>query len=112
MTQQVLTAPATPIDATPEFFHYEDTGCEVSSSCLDCPLPQCKYDDPIWYQRNRRLAKDLQVMAAMRLENLSVEAAAERFSVTVRTIFRIMQRCKNAAGEGKETGQELPAWAA
>ncbi len=112
MTQQVLTAPMTPVDATPEFFHYEDTGCEVSSSCLDCPLPQCKHDDPIWYQRNRRLARDFQVITAMQSENLSVEAAAERFSVTVRTIFRIMQRCKNAAGEGRGTGRELPARAA
>ena len=24
-----------------------DDGCEYSSSCLQCPLPACKYDDPI-----------------------------------------------------------------
>ena len=41
-------------DAVPEFYHYEDTGCEVSDACLDCPLPQCKYYDPGWFQRNRR----------------------------------------------------------
>ena len=85
-----------PVDAVPEFYHYEDTGCEVSASCLHCPLPQCKYDDPVWYQRNRRLAKDMQVMASMHLENLSVDEAAARFSVTVRTIFRVMRRCRDA----------------
>ena len=24
-----------------------DDGCEYSSSCLQCPLPACKYDDPL-----------------------------------------------------------------
>ena len=43
----IISSPV--LDAMPEFYHYEDTGCEVSSSCLDCPLPQCKYDDPAWF---------------------------------------------------------------
>jgi hypothetical protein len=91
-----LTA-SPPVDAVPEFYQYEDTGCEVSQSCLNCPLPQCKYDDPLWYQKHRRLAKDLKVLSVMRIEGLSVEEAAERFGVTVRTIFRIMRRCRDAS---------------
>ncbi len=114
MTRQLSATPLTAsvdiVDPTQEFFHYEDTGCEVSPSCLNCPLPQCKYDDLIWYQRNRRLAKDFQVVTTMQREKLSVEAAAERFSVTVRTIFRIMHRCRNAMPEA--VGQELQAFAA
>ena len=31
----------------------EDTGCEVAPKCLECPLPQCRYDDPGWFQRHR-----------------------------------------------------------
>ncbi len=100
----------TTVDAVPEFFHYEDTGCEVSLSCLNCPLPQCKYDDPAWFQHYRRLSKDLIVLTAMRQENLMVDEAAERFSVTVRTIFRIMRRCREATSELEE--QELGALAA
>ncbi|HZA24160.1 MAG TPA: hypothetical protein VFA32_16415 [Dehalococcoidia bacterium] len=87
------------VDAVPEFYHYEDTGCEVSDSCLNCPLPRCKYDDPVWYQKHRRLAKDLKVLTVMQTEKLTVEEAAERFSVTVRTIFRIMRRCREASRE-------------
>ncbi|GIT13834.1 MAG: hypothetical protein CM1200mP35_06540 [Chloroflexota bacterium] len=49
-------------------FYYEDTGCEVSQACLNCPLPQCKYDDPARFQRHQRLIKDLKVLTAMRLE--------------------------------------------
>ena len=85
------------VDSVPEFCHYEDTGCEVSASCLDCPLPQCKYDDPEWFQRQRRMARDLTVWSTMRSEDLTVDEAAERFSVTVRTVFRIMRRCREAA---------------
>lgn len=92
----VLTRKNELTDTIPEFCHYEDTGCEVSAACLDCPLPQCKFDDPAWYQRNRRLARDFQVMYAIQLESLSMEEAAARFSVTVRTVFRILQRCREA----------------
>ena len=109
MTRNVLAS--NPVDAVPEFYHYEDTGCEVAESCLKCPLPQCKYDDPAWFQRNRRLAKDLKVMSAMRLRNLTVDEAAEHFSVTVRTIFRIMRRCRDAEMLDVEE-QELHAFAA
>ena len=101
----VMISPAMPllanamIDAVPEYYHYEDTGCEVSASCLNCPLPQCKYDDPGWFQRHRRLARDLKVWSTMQSETLTVEEAAERFSVTVRTVFRIMRRCRDAESE-------------
>ena len=86
------------VDTGPELYHYEDTGCEVSRSCLNCPLPRCKYDDPLWFQRQRRLTRDLKVLTTLHLEELTVEAAAERFSVTVRTIFRIMRRNNSPHG--------------
>ncbi len=87
-------------DDVSEFYHYEDTGCEASDSCLDCPLPFCKYDDPAWYQRNRRLARDFRILHVMNRESLSIEETAARFSVTVRTVFRIMQRCREATMQG------------
>ena len=97
---------ATPDDAS-EFYHYEDTGCEASDSCLDCPLPFCKYDDPSWYQRNRRLARDFRILHVMNQESLSIEETAERFSVTVRTVFRIMQRCREATMQGDTASEGL-----
>ena len=102
----VLEMTADPFDAIPEFCYYEDTGCEASDSCLNCPLPKCKHDDPVWYQRNRRLARDFQVMYAIQQESLSMEEAAERFSVTVRTVFRILQRCRNSLtnSDGQQPG--------
>ena len=107
----MVTKPATKtLDSVPEFYHYEDTGCEVSRSCLSCPLSRCKYDDPVWFQRHRRMARDLKVWRTMQLEELTADQAADRFSVTVRTIFRIMRRCRDAGEELEE--EELEAFAA
>lgn len=99
-------------DDASEFYHYEDTGCEASDSCLDCPLPQCRYDDPAWYQRNRRLARDVRIVRAMQQESLSVEETAERFAVTVRTVFRILQRCREASMQDAAGGEGAPLLAA
>ena len=56
------------------------------------------------------MARDLTVWSTMQSEGLTVEAAAERFSVTVRTVFRIMRRCREAAPE--LDGAVLQAFAA
>ena len=92
-------------DDISEFYHYEDTGCEASDSCLDCPLPLCKYDDPAWYQRNRRLSRDFRILRVMTQESLSIEETAQRFSVTARTVFRIMQRCREATMQEDSVGE-------
>jgi len=56
------------------------------------------------------MAQDLKVWRTMQLEELTPDRAAERFSVTVRTIFRIMRRCRDAGEELEE--EELEAFAA
>ena len=96
-------------DDVSEFYHYEDSGCEASDSCLDCPLPQCKYDNPEWYYRNRRLAKDFRLAYVMQQESLTVEEAAERFGITKRTVFRILQRCREATIQGTADDRGLLA---
>ncbi len=74
-----------------------DRGCEVSPKCIDCPLPTCKYDNPEDYHLDRRKAKDALVVHAVIVERLTKGQAAERFSCTPRTIFRIMQRSREDA---------------
>ena len=82
------------IDGLPEQVHYADTGCEVSASCLACPLPKCKHDDPAWYQDYRRQGRDLQVFAAYTNERLSVFEVAQRFNVSPRTVHRAIRRAQ------------------
>ena len=33
-------------EALPENTLYEDTGCDLASSCLSCPFVRCRYDYP------------------------------------------------------------------
>lgn len=73
-----------------------DDGCEVAPKCLECPLPQCKYDDPSGHLRQLRQQKDAQILEGMKQRNLSVDEAARLFGVTTRTIFRVSRR-RNAS---------------
>ena len=87
---RVNTGPV--LDVMPESYPYRDDGCQASPSCLRCPLPKCKYDDPGGFQRERRRGRDEAVISAMHRQNLSVAEAAARFDISPRTIFRILRR--------------------
>ena len=89
MNQLIATAS---LELLPERYPYRDEGCEVSPSCLKCPLPQCKYDEPGWLQRQKRNERDSEVVAALLQGELSVKEAASRFALSQRTIFRILRR--------------------
>ncbi len=78
------------VDALPEFFPYRDTGCDVSPSCLRCPLARCKYDDPGWYHREQREQRDQEVVLVRRTQGATIPQLAQRFGVSERTIHRIL----------------------
>ena len=82
------------VDALPELMSYQDMGCEVSPSCLRCPLPQCKYDDPIWYQQYRRQGRDQTIWNAQQREGATVFELAEQFQLSPRTIHRALRRAR------------------
>lgn len=81
------------IDGLPEHQHYRDTGCEASPSCLDCPLPQCKFDNPAWYQKYRKRGRDEQICEAY-TQGLTIFEVAHRFDVSTRTIHRALARLR------------------
>jgi len=80
------------MDVLPEYFPYRDDGCDVSRTCLRCPLPQCKYDNPGWLARVRRDTRDQQVLAAHRCGNDSINDLARRFGLSIRTVHRILAK--------------------
>ena len=83
------------LDILPETYVYIDDGCEVSPSCLRCPLPVCKYDDPGREHRDRREERDRrdeEILDARERERLSATELARRFGVSERTVFRAIQR--------------------
>ena len=80
-----------------------DDGCEVAPKCLECPLPQCKYDDPAGYLRHLRHQRDTQILEKIYQEGLTFEEAAKFFGVSTRAIFRASARHrKNLAATGGE----------
>lgn len=87
-----------PLDILPELYPYRDDGCEVSRSCLQCPLPRCKHDDPGWLRREARDLRDQEILEARRREQLTVPELAHRFGVSERTVFRAVQRGTGVAG--------------
>ena len=76
--------------------YIQDTGCEVSDACLNCPLSQCKDDDRDWYLRWRKRGKLLLVGQVMERENLTTQEAAQRFRVCIRTVQRALQYRRKA----------------
>jgi hypothetical protein len=83
------------LDGLPEQTHYADTGCEVSGTCLACPLPQCKFDNLSWYRTYRREGRDLEFQEAHDSEKLSVFEIAKRFHISPRTVHRALRRLQN-----------------
>ncbi len=71
-----------------------EDGCEVTESCLECPLPQCKFDDPAGYRAIKQKQKDQERCKIINEEGLSIEQAADRFGVTPQTMYRIQARVR------------------
>jgi len=78
-------------DTLPENTRYKDDGCDVSLSCLSCPLSLCKYDDPGWLQRESRRTRDGEIFQ-LREAKIPVAEIAKRFAISTRTVHRIVQR--------------------
>lgn len=68
---------------------YEDRGCDVSPSCLRCPLAVCVYDMP---KRTTGEAVSLREKAiAMANEGVEVDAIAKALGKSRRTVFRYLK---------------------
>ena len=80
-----------------------DDGCEVSRSCLKCPLPQCKYDDPNGYRIFKQKQKDQEWFKIVNEEGLSNQQAADRFGVTPRTMNRTIHRIQTQMQDNTNT---------
>jgi AraC-like DNA-binding protein len=75
------------VDALPENINYRDTGCDVSPSCLRCPLPRCKFDSA-WEQWRERIDARNATLAELYARGLSVAEIAERSGLSVRSVYR------------------------
>ena len=51
---------------------------------------------PIWFQQYLRVARDVRIWKTIQSESLTANKSGGAFSLTVRTISRIIQRCQEA----------------
>ena len=76
-------------DLLADEFECKDEGCDLFPSCLNCPLPRCRYD-----KEGRRAKNELRDEEISRLkgEGQSVKELADRFELSKRTVHRILRR--------------------
>ena len=78
-------------DLPPEYCRYKDEGCEYAGACLDCPFPQCLYDEP---RGRQRWLKELRNREISRLfeAGRKVRELASLFEVSDRTVQRALKK--------------------
>ena len=83
-----------------DIFTSYDLGCEYSTSCLTCPLPRCKHDEPHTGRRASNHVKDLERAQAFyeALKTMNPLAAArftgKQYGINERTVHRILARVR------------------
>lgn len=98
-----MTTPDAPLDlplrsdALPEYVDYADTGCDLYPSCLNCPLPRCRYEDPGGAAAMLRTGRDARILQLAEQDGSDVDQLAEMFGLSRRTIFRVLR-----AGRGRK----------
>ncbi len=89
------------LDLPPEFCFYQDGGCEVGESCLNCPLPVCVYDEPGGRRRLRNRMRAREIARQFTTEGKSTGELATIHGVSQRTVQRAL---KTAFGEDVDKG--------
>lgn len=77
---------------------FSDDGCDLHPACLTCPFAKCRYDVS---HDGRKLAKevrDSEVIGIAATEGLDARELGQRFGVSKRTAYRILERGRSARG--------------
>lgn len=86
MSQENMTGE----DSRPEFVHYKDEGCELASSCLECPFEKCILEEGgVVTLRKKERNQAIKKLAG---KGVSVPELADRYGVSPRTIQRVLSR--------------------
>ena len=82
------------LDLLPEYYHYQDEGCEFADSCLDCPFAKCIYDEP---RGKQHFVKTLRNKEILRLftDGKEIKEMAVMFGISQRTVQRALKRARN-----------------
>jgi hypothetical protein len=80
--------------------NWRDTGCSVSPSCLDCPLPACKYDVAGGLAALQCTSRN-DAIASAREQGTPVSQLQDRFNLSRRTVFRALSAGRRFQSDGE-----------
>ncbi len=95
MTLEEIGHVAPEMDLHPEYYAYQDEGCELSPSCLQCPRPQCALDEcggiagVLRNQRDNRIVDQAD-------KGKNTRQLAEAFELSKRTVQRILKQDRDS----------------
>jgi len=97
-----VATPTQTTDPLPEFCHYRDEGCELAtrelgqpSHCARCPFPDCIYAEPRGERKWLKSQRDREILAGLKNGGKTVTELAEFFTVSERTVQRVLKGKKN-----------------
>lgn len=79
------------LDLPPEYCQYHDEGCELADSCLNCPFPECIYDEPRGKQRWLKRLRAREMVRLFTTKGKGVRELAILFAVSQRTVQRALK---------------------
>lgn len=90
MHLSAIVSRPTPRRGLPEHTNYRDTGCYISESCLNCPLPVCRYDMPTKRPRPDTVLRRTRILQHTRLGRRPNEIAAIE-GTCMRTVYNTLR---------------------
>jgi hypothetical protein len=82
-------------DLLPEFSHYQDEGCDLAPSCLDCPFTECKEDQPHGRDKLSKKDRNAEIVRLHLVKKKSLQYLADKFHLDRRTIITIVQASRS-----------------
>ena len=79
------------LDLPPEYYQYRDEGCDLASSCLNCPFPRCIYDEPGGKQHLLKKSRAREMARLFTTEGKKIKELAQIFGVSQRTVQRALK---------------------
>ena len=83
------------LDLPPEYCRYQDDGCDLADSCLNCPFPNCVYEEYGSRQHWLKGLRDREIAQLFYTEGKRIKELAQIFGVSQRTIQRALKGVQN-----------------
>ncbi len=70
------------LDLPPEYCRYQDDGCDLADSCLNCPFPNCIYEEHGGRQHWLKGLRDREIARLFYGEGKIIKELAQIFGVS------------------------------